>query len=76
MDGRDLGIPVRISDLIWTVRSRSDGAGGKGEEDLTVTRVLAISGEVAALEGTPATLQEFPEAMESMTRCRGARRRR
>jgi hypothetical protein len=48
MDGPDLSIPVRISDLIWTVRSRSDGAEGKGKEDLTAARVLAISIEVAA----------------------------
>jgi hypothetical protein len=31
MDGRDLKIPVRISDLIWTVGSESNERSGTGK---------------------------------------------
>jgi hypothetical protein len=78
MDGRDLKIPVRMTDLIWTVGSRSDGAGGKGEEDLTVVRVPAISGEVAARWVTPAMLQRLLGNGGATTRrraMRGSRKR-
>jgi hypothetical protein len=48
---------------------------GRGEW-LTSARVPAVSGEVAARDSTSAMLRRSSVAMETRTRCRGARRTR
>jgi hypothetical protein len=76
MDGRDLKIPVRISDLIWTVGSRSDGEIRSPHLGFTELTGKDLTSPAAARVGSVMALRWSLVTMYPTTTRRRGRRRR